>query len=81
MQPISTLLHDALMHDQPYRATAVEERVYRRLDRQMRKGGRRAQRFHDDLMQLLTQYQEQGFARGLQCGLRLAAEPFCRETL
>ena len=28
MQPISTLLHDALMHDQPYRATAVEERVY-----------------------------------------------------
>ena len=47
----------------------------------MRKGGRRAQRFHDDLMQLLAQYQEQGFSRGLQCGLRLAAELFCRETL
>ena len=32
-------------------------------------------------MQLLAQYQEQGFALGLKCGLMLAGELFYRETL
>ena len=44
-------------------------------------GGRKKKRFHNDLMQLLEQYQEQGFALGLKCGLMLAGELFYRKTL
>ncbi len=47
---------------------------YKRVDKKKKQ-------FHGDLMQLLAQYQEQGFALGLKCGLMLAGELFYRETL
>ena len=61
------LLHDAVINEYPYRATEH--------------GGRKKKRFHNDLMQLLEQYQEQGFALGLKCGLMLAGELFYCKTL
>lgn len=81
MQSIATLLHDAMINEHPYHTTEVEDRVYRQVDRWIQKGGQKKKQFHGDLMQLLAQYQEQGFALGLKCGLMLAGELFYRETL
>ncbi|HIX11399.1 MAG: hypothetical protein KH295_07870 [Clostridiaceae bacterium] len=81
MESIAMLLHDAVINEYPYRATEVEDRVYRQVDHWAEHGGRKKKRFHNDLMQLLEQYQEQGFALGLKCGLMLAGELFYRQTL
>lgn len=81
MESIAMLLHDAIINEYPYRATEVEDRVYRQVDRWAEHGGQKKKRFHDDMMKLLAQYQERGFALGLKYGLMLAGELFDSDTL
>ena len=62
MESIAMLLHDAIINEYPYHATEVEDRVYRQVDHWAEHGGPKKKRFHDDMMKLLAQYQERGFA-------------------
>ncbi len=81
MESIAMLLHDAIINEYPYHATEVEDRVYRQVDHWAEHGGPKKKRFHDDMMKLLAQYQERGFALGLKYGLMLAGELFDSDTL
>ena len=81
MESITALLYDAVISGLNYHETEVEDRVYRQVDRWAEKGGRKKKQFQNDLMALLTQYQEQSFALGLKCGLLLAEEQLFRYTL
>lgn len=78
MESITALLYDAVVSGLNYHETEVEDRVYRQVDRWAEKGGRKKKQFQNDLMALLTQYQEQSFALGLKCGLLLAEEQLFR---
>ena len=81
MDSITILLHDAVANESPYHPSALEDRVCHQLDQWIACGGPAGERFHDDLMELLAQYQERGFVLGLKSGLMLAGELFCRKAL